>query len=104
MKSKKLTLSEFSLAMTNIRSLCPDGKKASLKLNTIIKLNADIHIIIDSRLDQIGLKKWKKNHKQTISRFSIFGNYSKTRGVTILAKQNIGVTISNIIKYQSTKT
>ena len=90
--------------MTNIRSLCPDGKKASLKLNTIIKLNADIHIIIDSRLDEIGLKKWRKSHKQTISRFNIYGNYSKTRGVTILVKRNIGVTISNVVKVDDKNT
>ena len=47
------TLSEFSLCMTNINSLCPNGKKADLKLHTITKQNSDIHIIVDSRIDDI---------------------------------------------------
>ena len=59
------TLSEFLLACTNIRSLCPEGKKSELKLHTITKVKADIHIIVDSRLDENGLKKWKKNQKKT---------------------------------------
>ena len=54
------TLSEFNLACTNIRSLCPEGKKAKLKLHTITKVKADIHIIVDSQLDKSGHKKWKK--------------------------------------------
>jgi hypothetical protein len=57
------TLSEFNLACTNIRSLCPEGKKAELKLHSITKIKADIHIIVDSRLDESGLKKWKKCQK-----------------------------------------
>ena len=48
-QSKK-TLSEFSICMTNINSLCPNGKKADLKLHTITKQKSDIHIIVDSRL------------------------------------------------------
>ena len=82
--------------MTNIRSLCPDGKKASLKIQAIIDMNADIHVIVDSRLDKIGLKKWRKTNKQVISKYNIYGNFSKIRGVTILAKRRIGVTIANV--------
>ena len=55
-QSKK-TLSEFSICMTNINSLCPNGKKADLKLHTITKQNSDIHIIVDSRIDASGIKK-----------------------------------------------
>ena len=83
--------------MTNIRLLCPDGKKASLKLQAITDMNADIHVIVDSRLDTIGLKKWRKTNKQVISKYNIYGNYSKIRGVTILAKRSIEVTISTVI-------
>ena len=96
MSNKNTTISEFSFAMTNIRSLCPDGKKASLKLKAITDMNADIHVIVDSRLDKLGLKKWRKTNKQIISKYNIYGNYSKIRGVTILAKRSIGVTITNV--------
>ena len=102
-QSKK-TLSEFSLCMTNINSLCPNSKKADLKINTITKQGADIHIIVDSRLDGNGLKKWRKVEKRVISRYKIFGNFSKLRGVTIFAKKNIGVTISNIKLIDTTNT
>ena len=84
-QSKK-TLSEFSLCMTNINSLCPNGKKADLKLHTITKQNSDIHIIVDSRIDDSGIKKWRKVQKRIISRYEVFGNFSKYRGVTIFAK------------------
>ena len=59
MKGKK-TLSQFTVACTNIRSLCPNGKKAELKLHTTItKAEADIHIIVDSGLDENGVKNGK---------------------------------------------
>ena len=58
-QSKK-TPSEFSICMTNINSLCPNGKKADLKLHTITKQNSDIHIIVDSRIDASGLKKMEE--------------------------------------------
>ena len=96
MSNRKKTISEFSLAMTNIRSLCPNGKKSDLKLSTICKINSDIHIIVDSRLDEIGLKKWRKTQKQIFSKYHIFGTFSKIRGVTILARKSIGVTISKV--------
>ena len=54
------TLSQFTVACTNIHSLCPDGKKADLKLHTIFKAEDDIHIIVDSRLNENGIKKWNK--------------------------------------------
>ena len=92
------------MAMTNIRSFCPQGKKADLKLHTILKSKADIHIIVDSRLDEAGVKTWKKYQKQAISKFHIFGNFSKDRGVTILAKKSIGVTIKNIEKIDEKNT
>ena len=98
MSNRKKTISEFSLAMTNIRSLCPNGKKADLKLRTISKVNSDIHIIVDSRLDEIGLKRWRKTQKQVFSKYHIFGTFSKERGVTILAKKSIGVSITKVVK------
>ena len=101
---RKKTLSEFSLCMTNINSLCPNGKKADLKLHTITKQNSDIHIIVDSRIDDSGIKKWRKVQKKIISRYEIFGNFSKDRGVTIFAKKNIGVTISKIELIDTTIT
>ena len=85
-KKQKKTLSEFLLACTNIRSLCPEGKKSELKLHALTKINADIHIIVDSRLDENGVKKWEKKQKKLLSKFTIHGNFSKDRGVTILAK------------------
>ena len=66
------------------------GKKADLKLHTITKQNSDIHIIVDSRTDASGLKKWRKVQKRTISKYAIFGNFSKDRGVTIFAKKILG--------------
>ena len=90
--------------MTNINSLCPNGKKADLKLHTITKQNSDIHIIVDSRIDDSGIKKWRKVQKRIISRYEVFGNFSKDRGVTIFAKKNIGVTISNIELIDTTNT
>ena len=77
---KQKTLSEFTLACTNIRSLCPEGKKAELKLHTITKVKADIHIIVDSRLDESGLKKWKKCQKKLISRFDSLGTFLRIEG------------------------
>ena len=100
----KKTLSEFSICMTNINSLCPNGKKADLKLHTITKQKSDIHIIVDSRIDDSGLKKWRKVQKRLISKFAVFGNFSKDRGVTILAKKNIGVTVSNLELIDPTNT
>ena len=104
MTRRKATISEFSVGMTNIRSLCPEGKKANLKLKTITDVNADIHVVVDSRLDQSGLKKWRKSHKQALSKYNIYGNYSKDRGVIILAKRSIGVTISNVVKVDEKNT
>ena len=89
-QSKK-TLSEFSLCMTIINSLCPNGKKADLKLHTITKLNSDIHIIVDSRIDDSGIKKWRKVQKRIISRYDVFGNFSKDRVVTIFAKKTFPI-------------
>ena len=59
----KKTLSEFPICMTNINSLCPNGKKADLKLHTITKKNSDIHIIVDSRIDASGIKKMAESTK-----------------------------------------
>ena len=65
-QNKKKTLSEFLLACTNIRSLCPNGKKSDLKIHAITNIKADIHIIVDSRLDENGVKKWKKPKKGSL--------------------------------------
>ena len=43
-------------------------------------------------------KNGKKKQKKLISKFNIYGNFSKDRGVTILAKKSIGVSISNVEK------
>jgi hypothetical protein len=51
---------------------------------------------VDSRLDESGLKKCQKCQKKLISKFDIFGNFSKDRGVTIIVKKSIGVSISNL--------
>jgi hypothetical protein len=96
--ARKKTIRQFSVACTNIRSLCPDGKKADLKLHTIFKADADIHIIVDSRLNENGVKKWKKSCKTLLSKIQVNGNFSKDRGVTIFSKKSIGVSISMIEK------
>ena len=96
--ARKKTLSQFTVACTNIRSLCPEGKKADLILQTILKADADLHIIVDSRLDENGVKKWKKSCKSLLSKIQVNGNFSKDRGVTIFSKKSIGVTISMIEK------
>ena len=85
--NKQKTLSEFLLACTNIRSLCPNGKKSDLKIHAITDIKADIHIIVDSRLDENGIKKWKKTQKRLFSKYNIHGNFSKDRGVTILVNR-----------------
>ena len=63
-----------------------------------------IHIIVDSRIDDSGLKKWRKVQKRLISKFAVYGNFSKDRGVTILAKKNIGVTVTNLELIDPTNT
>ena len=103
-QNKKKTLSEFLLACTNIRSLCPNGKKSDLKIHAITDIKADIHIIVDSRLDENGVKKWKKTQKRLFSKYNIHGNFSKDRGVTILAKKSIGVGISQVEKIDEKNT
>ena len=40
----------------------------------------------------------EKKKKKMLSKFNIYGNFSKDRGVTILAKKSIGVSISNLEK------
>ena len=59
---------------------------------------------MDSRIDASGLKKWRKVKKRLLSKFAVFGNFSKDRGVTILAKKNIGVTVTNIESIDATNT
>ena len=84
--------------------MCPDGKKADLKLKTIFKAEADIHIIVDSRLDENGVKTWKKSCKLILSKFNVDGNFYKDRGVTIFSKKSIGVSISRIKKIDEKNT
>ena len=84
--------------------MCPDGKKADLKLHTIFKADADIHIVVDSRLDENGVKKWKKSCKTLLSKIQVDGNFSKDRGVTIFSKKSIGVSISMIEKIDEKNT
>ena len=81
--ARKKTLSQFTVLCTKIRSLCPEGKKDDLKLHTILKADADLHIIVDSRLDENGVQKWKKSCKSLLSKIQVNGNFSKDRGVTI---------------------
>ena len=102
--ARKKTISQFSVACTNIRSLCSDGKKADLKLHTIFKADADIHIIVDSILDENGVKKWKKSCKSLLSKIQVNGRFSKDRGVTIFSKKSIGVSISMIEKFDEKNT
>ena len=44
------------------------------------------------------------SQKKLISKFNIYGNFSKDRGVTILAKKSIGVSISNVEKIDEKNT
>ncbi len=46
----------------------------------------------------------KKNQKKLFSKYNIHGNFSKDRGVTILAKKSIGVSISNMEKIDEKNT
>jgi hypothetical protein len=46
----------------------------------------------------------EKMSKKLISRFDIFGNFSKDRGVTIIVKKSIGVSISNVEKIDEKNT
>ena len=78
-QSKK-TLSEFSLCMTNINSLCLNGKKTDLKLHTITKQNSDIHIIVDSRIDDSEIKNGGKSKNELSVDMTYLATFQKTGG------------------------
>jgi hypothetical protein len=46
----------------------------------------------------------KKCQKKLLSKFDIFGNFSKDRGVTIIVKKSIGVSITNVEKIDEKNT
>ena len=89
-KQSKKSLSEFSLCMTNINSLCPNGQKADLKIHTIVKQEADIHIIVDSRLDENGMKKWRKMQKKLSADIKFLEISQNTGGSQFLQKKYRG--------------
>ena len=65
--------------------------------------SADIHIIVDSRRDENGVKKGK-SCKTILSKFNVNGNFSKDRGVTNFSKKSIGVSISRVEKVDEKNT
>ena len=71
-------------------------KKETAKLQTFLDLNSDINIIIDSHICESKLDTLKKRHRTSFSRYKLYGNPTKDRGILVLLKKNNGCKITNI--------
>ena len=59
-------------------------------------LKFDIKIIIDAHADETTIKLLNIDYRLEMAQYNIFGNESKSRGVTVLIKKSCGYTTANV--------
>ena len=97
--SSNKSLTGISITCTNIRGLGVSVKElADKKINRILNLKADIHILIDMRCseDQFNHFMNTSKFKYMLSNFTHFGSYTKSKGIIVLYnKKNAKLTTLN---------
>ena len=92
-------LSGISITCINIRGLGVSIKElADKKINRILNLNADIHILIDTRCSEAQFNHFMNTSKfkYMLSNFTHFGSYTKSKGIIVLYnKKNAKLIILN---------
>ena len=77
----------ISITCTNIRGLGVSVKElADKKINRILNLKADVHILIDTRCSEAQFNHFlnTSKFKYMLSSFSHFGTYTKSKGIIVL--------------------
>ena len=88
--------STIRISCTNIRGLNSKAK-LPIKMNHLMKhLKSKIKIIVDSHADKATIESLKINYRLEMSQYYIFGNESKSRGVTVLIKKSCGYMTANV--------
>ena len=85
--SLKKSQSGISITCTNVRGLgCSIKELADKKINRILNLKADIHILIDTRCSEAQFNHFMNTSKfkYLLSNFQHFGSYTKTKGIIVL--------------------
>ena len=100
--SSNKSLSGISITCNNIQGLGVSIKElADKKINRILNLKADIHILIDTRCSEAQFNHFMNTSKfkYLLSNFSHFGSYTQTKGIIVLHnKKNAKFTILNLYK------
>ena len=66
-------------------------------MNHILKnLKTEIKFILDSHADNTTIDTLMKEFKREMSQYTIIGNQSRLRGVTVLIKKSCGYTTANV--------
>ena len=79
--------SGISITCTNVRGLgCSTKDLADKKINRILNLKADIHILIDTRCSEAQFNHFMNSSKfkYLLSNFQHFGSYTKSKGIIVL--------------------
>ena len=85
--STNKSLSGISITCTNIRGLGVSVKElADKKINRILNLKADVHILIDTRCSEAQFNHFMNTSKfkYMLSNFTHFGSYTKSKGIIVL--------------------
>ena len=98
--STNKSLSGISITCTNIRGLGVSVKElADKKINRILNLKADVHILINTRCSEAQFNHFlnTSKFKYVLSNFSHFGTYTKYKGIIVLYnKKNAKLIILNL--------
>ena len=93
------SISGISITCTNIRGLGVSVKElADKKINRILNLKADVHILIDTRCSEAQFNQFlnTSKFKYMLSDFMHFGTYTKSKGIIVLYnKKSVKFMISN---------
>ena len=101
---KPKSASKITITSTNLRGSNTGTQKESAKLHTFFDLNSDINIVIDSHLCKSKLESLKKRHRTLFSKYTIYGNPSKNRGILVFLKRHNGCKITNVQNHGSNDT
>ena len=85
--SSNKSLTGISITCNNIRGLGVSVKElADKKINRILNLKADVHILIDTRCSEAQFNNFlnMSKFKYMLSNFSHFGTYNKSKGIIVL--------------------
>ena len=81
----------ISITCTNLRSLgITVDELADIKINGILNLKADVHMIIDSQCSEDDVIHFLNTSKYNymMSNYKHFGSYTKSKGIIVLYNKN----------------